>query len=68
MRTYHQENRKCKVCGVIFMGRKDAEYCSGRCRMYSSRHPQELRTLYPFPQRFLGPDVPDIEHIQAGEE
>jgi hypothetical protein len=36
MATYRKEDRLCESCGVIFRGRRDARYCSARCRVYAS--------------------------------
>ena len=30
---YAKQSSTCKVCGKEFQGRKDAKFCSGKCRV-----------------------------------
>jgi len=80
MATYRKEDRLCESCGVIFKGRRDAKYCSSRCRVYASARRKEdnrkgkpiFDALGPYkePDKITwdGGNLPDVEHIQAGEE
>ena len=83
MRTYHQEEKKCEVCATLFLGRKGARYCSGRCRMFASRERRAATAVqfgrltlmvpkHPTPDPFIAHGgltiVDDTEHIPAGEE
>ena len=75
MTTYRKEDRLCQSCGVIFKGRRDAKYCSARCRVYASSRrkdsflTREVEKSYHDPAKFATAFMDeDLERVPAGDE
>jgi len=74
------QDRICKRCGVVFKGTIRAQYCGPKCKVYAYRERKDderkgkpiFDALRPYkePDKITwdGGNLPDVEHIQAGEE
>ena len=58
MRPNVAMTHSCKVCGVTFTGRRDAQYCSAACRVYASAARKAGRAFPDFdPKKHIDPSL-----------